>query len=74
MSSNYYAVRRAVKLEYTIWIGALTFSAFRPWIGEWPGYATIVIDVGILSSLLASRKDWENDVPPSTATDFSTLD
>lgn len=74
MNSSFWPVRQFVKLEYKVWIGALTFSAYSPWIGEWPGYASIVVDISILVALLASSRDWANDTPPTTATDFSTLD
>lgn len=74
MSGNYLPVRRVVKMEYRIWVAALAFSAFRPWIGEWPGYATIVVDIGILWSMLASNKAWAGDAPPASATLPATLE
>lgn len=62
-----------VACEYSIGVGALYFSAFRPWISEVPGYASIVVTAWILLKLLVSTPAWKNDEPPSIATDLTPL-
>lgn len=60
-------IRMSVKMEYAIGAAAMIFSAGRPLIGEWPGYASLVVGSAYLWSLLASSPAWRNDTPPDVA-------
>lgn len=62
-----------VQAEYALGAGALFFSAFRPLIGEWPGYASLLMAAYVLWMLIASGHAWKNDKPPEVATDHSPL-
>jgi len=66
-------VRRIVVLEYAFGVGAMVFSAFRPLIGEWPGYASLGVAIFVLLQLIASAPAWMGDKPPAVATDHAPL-
>jgi hypothetical protein len=57
-----------VKFEYAFGVGVLVFSALRPLIDEWPGYATIGTTLLILVNLASSSNAWRGDTPPPSAT------
>ena len=65
--------RRLVVFEYAFGMGALLFSAGRPLIGEWPGYASLAMGAFVLFQLLASAPAWKGDTPPDVATDHAPL-
>lgn len=62
-----------VRLEYSVGAGVLFASAFRPLIGEWPGFTTIGVSSYVLIALLASNNAWRNDKPPPTASQVGDL-
>ena len=66
-------VRRIVAVEYAVGVGAMVFSAGRPLIGEWPGYASLGVAAFVLLQLVASAPAWRNDNPPDVATDHAPL-
>lgn len=61
-------VRRIVVAEYAVGVGAMVVSALRPLIGEWPGYASLLVAFFVLVQLIASAPAWKGDVPPDVAT------
>lgn len=65
--------RLSVVIEYALGMGALLFSAGRPLIGEWPGYASLAMGAYVLYLLLASAPAWKGDKPPAIATDHAPL-
>lgn len=65
--------RLAVVIEYALAMGVLMFSAGRPLIGEWPGYASLGMGALVLYMLLASAPAWKGDTPPDVATDHAPL-
>jgi len=67
-------VRRMVVVEYAVGVGAMVLSAFRPMIGEWPGYASLGVAVFVLIQLIASAPGWRGGTPPITATAPAPLD
>lgn len=65
-------VKRIVVASHAIGVGAMFCSMFRPFIGEWPGYASLLVGVYILWELWSSRDAWRSqygcDMPPESAT------
>lgn len=61
-------VRRIVVVEYAVGVGAMVVSACRPMIGEWPGYASLLVAFFVLLQLVASAPAWKGDKPPDVAT------
>lgn len=66
-------VRWVVRAEYSVGVGAMLASGFRPLIGEWPGYASLVVAAYVLLALIASSRAWHGDRPPEIATDHVPL-
>ncbi len=64
-------VRISVQISHALGVGAMFGSALRPWIHEWPGYASLLVSAYVLAELLASRTAWRSnrgDEPPPSAT------
>lgn len=60
-----------VRIAHVLGIGAMVFSVLRPYVGEWPGYASLMIAAYVLAELWASRGAWRGqhgDTPPESAT------
>lgn len=66
-------VRWPVVCEYAIGNGVMIFSAGRPFIGEWPGYATIGVAVWVIWQMAASAPAWRNNTTPPSATEPAPL-
>lgn len=62
-----------VRIEYAVGAGALFCSAFRPLIGEWPGYASVGMAVYVLVMLVASSHAWRHDSTPPVASQVGDL-
>lgn len=67
-------VRWIVRAEYAFGAAALLVSAFRPLIGEWPGYASLGVAAYVLWALIASSAAWHGDRAPESATDNAPLE
>lgn len=63
--------RAWVQIEYAVGVGAMVASMFRPWWGEYPGYASLVVHFYILVHIVASAPAWQSrghDEQPFVAT------
>ncbi len=67
-------VRWEVKCAHAIGMGAMFCSMLRPFIHEWPGYASLMVDAYILAELWASRHAWHGDRPPESTMQPAPLD
>ncbi|WP_019654029.1 hypothetical protein [Variovorax atrisoli] len=67
------AIRRGVRIKYSVLgSGALVFG-FAPWTGEWPGWTGLVFSFAVLVGLLSSSARWRHRAPPETRSDYSPL-
>jgi len=67
-------IKMSVKVAHAVGVGAMVCSMFRPMINEWPGYASLLVDIYVLAELWASGSAWRGDKPPLSATVHAPLE
>lgn len=68
--------RFSVRAAHALGLAAMVGSGARPLIGEWPGYASLLVAVYILAELWSSRRAWRGprgDEPPVSASNLMQL-
>ena len=68
------SIKMSVKIAHAVGVGATFCSMLRPMINEWPGYASLLVDIYVLAELWASRSAWRGDKPPLSATVHAPLE
>lgn len=61
-----------VRLEYALYIGGATVSAFQPMWGEWPEWGSVSIASAFFVGLVLGGIGWRNG-PPESATSPAPL-
>ena len=72
-ASSALTVRRAVRFKYVALLMGAMANAGSPFVGEWPGKATLLFASCVLLTLLVEMNRWRHGAPPDVRTDLGEL-